>query len=488
MEKITKDLFCILIILLSLPSFSQQKLLSGFRAEASSGLLVSTNNRTPFLLKANRYGTVPLESQMLYLNTKLKKDYDSLYTIDRKLKRFNVGYELEPHINLGKTSQILLVQAYFKARYGAFEFYGGRRREIQGLVDTLGTMGSYIWSGNALPLPKVEVSIPNYTPILRNGLLSIKGNFAHGWFGKGDSVQNVWLHQKSFYARIGKPSWKLNLIGGFNHQVQWGGYPTKPFYDEISHQVINSFSTDFPTFLKVASGISMNKDGQGLTNPNGVPGNDATNRSGNHLGTIDIGIEISLLSFGKIMIYRQSIYEDGSLFYLNNISDGLLGFSFKPKHKILKNLSFEYIDSRSQGGELFEMIPELRGRDNYFNNSLYKDSWVYKNHIISNPLFFTDIENRQTKNKNYVINNRIQAVNFTIHYEMFKIAFVSKIVSSNNFGTYDTPRNSNRTSILNSAEFYFSVRKSLRITINNDIENKTFKNHGFDLKYPHRVK
>ncbi|WP_373511125.1 hypothetical protein [Persicitalea sp.] len=111
-------------------------------------------------------------------------------------------------------------------RYGAFELYAGHRREIVGLVDTTLTAGSYIWSGNALPVPKVQLSIPDYTPVLfKNKILAVKGQYSHGWFGSGDSTRNYYLHQTALYVRLGKPSWRFRMHGGFNPPGPMGGRP-----------------------------------------------------------------------------------------------------------------------------------------------------------------------------------------------------------------------------------------------------------------------
>ncbi|MCP9754962.1 hypothetical protein EGI26_07330 [Lacihabitans sp. CCS-44] len=398
-------------------------------------------------MRSKQYGLVPFKSGIGYLNLNIHQEYDSLFTIEKRLKRFGYGYGLEMHTNLGKVNQFLLPIGYVKIRYGAFELYGGRRREIQGLVDTLGTMGSYIWSGNALPMPKIEIAIPNYTPIMKNGLIAIKGNFAHGWFGKGDAVQNVWLHQKSFYARIGKPAWKVQLQGGFNHQVQWGGYPTKPFYDELSKKTITRFSTDFSTFIKVATGVSLNNKGQGL-NTNS-PANDALNRAGNHLGSVDIGLDLKLTNNYNILVYRQSFYEDGSLFYLNNIADGLFGITLNNNLGKIKKIIFEYFNSKSQGGEVYENLPELRGMDNYFNNGTYLDSWTYKSSIIGTPLILTNSSNKnhQTNDINYVFNNRITALNIGIGYNILSFENFTQILKSKHFGNYSYPLKLSQTSI-----------------------------------------
>lgn len=60
---------------------------------------------------------------------------------------------------------MIVPEAYLKARWGIFELSGGRRREIVGLLDTTLSTGSYAWSGNALPIPKIQLEIRDYAPI-----------------------------------------------------------------------------------------------------------------------------------------------------------------------------------------------------------------------------------------------------------------------------------------------------------------------------------
>lgn len=455
----------ILVFILTSSSLSfSQKWLKNTRAYSTLGIVVGSDSLSPFLIRSNQYGTLLNTSNFLYVNSGLYKQYDSLYTVNKKLKRFGIGYGIEGHANAGGTKQdFRLPEAYIKVRYGAFEVYGGRRREIQGLVDTSGTMGSYIWSGNALPLPKVEVSIPNYTPIIGKGLISIKGNFAHGWFGDGDSVKNYFLHQKSFYARVGRPNWKLKFFGSFNHQVQWGGRPATPFYDAISNQTISKFGSDFATFVKVATGVSLAYGSADWTNQSGVAANEAGNRSGNHLGTVDVGMEIYVAK-AKIFLYRQSVFEDGSLFYLTNISDGLNGVSLKLYDtKIIKSICFEYLNTTSQGGAIFsDIVAELRGVDNYFNNGIYKDNWTYNRMTIGNPLLspiniqHNSQELIQQFGVSYILNNRVSAYNFKINYNLNNLSFYSQLIYSDNYGNYafNTGKLKN-TSLIQSGNYKF---------------------------------
>lgn len=427
-----------------------QNIFSKTQYTLQSNLIFSTDKYTPFWLSANQYGEVPDKSGFISFRGSAHKEYDTLYhTSNLKMKKFGYGYGLRAVVNAGKVNQALLSEGYIKVRYGALELYGGRKREVFGLVDTLMSSGSFIWSGNALPLPKIQISIPNYTPILAKGLISIKGSFAHGWFGSTDSVKNYYLHQKSLYGRIGKPNWRMKFYAGFNHQVQWAGKPAKPFLDEASGQIISKYQSDFETYIKVVTGVSLNKNSDGVNQP-GAPANEALNRAGNHLGTVDLALEWEDEK-KRILIYRQSIYEDGSLYYLSNISDGLLGISLKMKDKnsILKNLIFEYLNTINQGGPLDAatgaVASELMGADNYFNNGIYKDGWTYRSKTLGSSYLIpyhripTIYTNSLNINQSYIINNRLEAFHTAISYAIKDLQFITRYSLSGNIGNYYLP-------------------------------------------------
>lgn len=422
-----------------------QALFSKVKYQLESGMYISTSNQTPFWLRSNQYGIVPVESPFLTVRGATHKEYDSTINQQNQPKKFSYGYGINTIVNVGKSSQILLPEAYIKLRYGAFEFYGGRRREIFGLVDSSLTSGSYIWSGNALPIPKVQISIPNYTSIIGHGVLSIKAGYAHGWFGHQGDVKNYFLHQKWLYGRIGKPNWKMKFYGGFNHQVQWGGIPIKPYIEAQTGTLISQFPSDFGTYLKVVSGVSLIKNNRGTDN---TPLNDAWNRAGNHLGSLDLASEINFRKI-DLFLYRQSIYEDGSLFYLNNITDGLFGFSIKRKNiqKGLTKICFEYLNTTNQGGATGSgnTVPQLRGQDNYFNNSLYINGWAYNQNNIGTPLLssLSQTNNALISQYNYgdvpqtyIVNNRVNGLHISFHGKVSKMNFSTKLMWTNNLGLY----------------------------------------------------
>ena len=116
----------------------------------------SSSNYTPFWLRANQFGAVPTEDN--YINVG-----GSTYIEYRKGKKIDWGFGASGRLNLGEIKADLLVQeAYLKGKWGIFELSAGRKKYIQGLVDSTLSSGSYIYSGNALPMPKIEIVVNEY--------------------------------------------------------------------------------------------------------------------------------------------------------------------------------------------------------------------------------------------------------------------------------------------------------------------------------------
>jgi hypothetical protein len=363
----------------------------------------SSSNYTPFWLRANQFGAVPTEENYVHVG-------GSTYIEYRKGKKMDWGFGASGRLNLGETKADLLVQeAYLKGKWGIFELSAGRKKYIQGLMDSTLSSGSFAFSGNALPMPKVEIVVNEYWhPDFLGGYLGFKGNFVHALFdNKRSDVDHIFLHQKSFYGRLGKPNSLFKFYGGFNHQVQWGG--TLKYADPTNQASRKGkVASSLKDYLYVITGQSMAAAG-GDTAKYGY--NDAYNRLGNHLGTVDVGMEIDG-KFGKVFFYRQSIYEDGSLFYGNNITDGLHGVAFSTKRKQgLLKLVFEYFNTTSQGGAggSGNTVGFLRGQDNYLNNSVYREGWTYLGRGLGSPLMTLDAETGLNAGKDiFYDNNRIE--------------------------------------------------------------------------------
>lgn len=401
-----------------------------------------SSDQTPFWLRANQYGVVPLRGSVARVSVGLQSDYRLTDSTGYRPK-VDWGYAANVVVNAGtdQTNQILLPEVYAKGRFGAFELYAGRRREIVGLVDTLLTTGAYAWSGNALPIPKIQLAVPSFTSIpFTKGVLSFMGAFAHGWFeNKGRLVTGSYLHHKYLYGRIGKSSWPFRIYTGFNHEVIWAGY--SPLISPFA-----SVNGQLPSTLRYYKYVV-------LGTRNGIDPNDRNvtsfeeNRIGNHLGSIDIAADVDLNNW-NIFIYRQLMYDDGSLFYGTNLEDGLNGLRIKNRQPatgsafFLQQITFEYLFTGSQGGDVFVITDPLRrGRDNYFNHSQFLDGWTYFGRSIGNPFLTPATEVRPSLPPNTgIANNRVSAFHVGLSALLAdKVTLMTRLSFSRNAGTYSIP-------------------------------------------------
>ncbi|WP_118976670.1 capsule assembly Wzi family protein [Taibaiella koreensis] len=383
----------------------------------------ASNGQVPFWMRSNQYGSIPLDGVSGSLSGYVFRDYKER-TQDWKP---DWGGAVEARTNLGNRAQLILVEAYLKARLNIFEIKAGRSRDRMGLVDSNLSSGAFSVSGNALGIPKLELSIPDYWKVpFTNGVLSIKGNFAIGYIGSIGTETNLympgvnadtWYHQKSFYGRLGKDSWKVKLYGGFNHQVFWGD--ENRYYHDWD-------LAPLPTAFKALTGTTYHGS-----------------KVGNHLGSIDQGIEIDL-SRVKINAYHQFFYDVGGLYHLSNIKDGLWGLSLTNGQEQSKEtigwqkVLVEFLYTKSQGGEPNAKITPS-GDENYYNG-MYTEGWTYQQQNLGSPL----LTNRQYMRaglphgsvNDYIVNNRVMAFHAGIMGNLYRWSVTAKATYSLNYGTW----------------------------------------------------
>ncbi len=437
---------CLLLIALILTSDGYGQASKPLRYRSEAGTYLSNAGQVPFWLRANQYGIVPRQAPLLTLRQGFRVDYhdapktklDSLRAANR---RIDWGWGAEAVLNVGESHKLLIPEAYVKVRFAnRLEVWAGRRREIIGLVDSTLSSGSYAWSGNTLPMLKIQVAVPDYLP--RNALFGFKGFYAHGWFEEERFINNVMLHQKALYGRFGKPHWRLKLYGGINHEVMWGGNTERlPGSVIKNNQLPNRFSDYIDVVTASTLGNRSNVD------TNRISAFDRENRIGNHLGSVDVGFEYTARHF-SVFAYRQSVYEDGSLFYLTNIRDGLHGLRIRnrqpvnPKTIQIQTLLLEYLFTQSQGGDLFtDTSPFQRGRDNYFNHSQYQDGWTRFGQTMGTPFITPMSESRPDLPRYaFINNNRVSVMHLGLAGQAFDfLRFQLKASYSENLGTYNTP-------------------------------------------------
>ncbi|WP_432709242.1 capsule assembly Wzi family protein [Pedobacter sp.] len=416
------------------------------KLEIETQIIGTTNHAVPFWMRSNQFGSIPLPGGSGSFIGRAYRNYDETkYSL--KKKTFDWGFGFEGRVNAGTGSNLTLIESFVKVRASIFQIKAGRTKDVTGLNgDTTLSSGNFAVAGNALGVPKIELSIPKYFSLpIFGGLLSFKGNFAHGWLGNTTILDKVnlgrngtintydrnpstYLHQKSLYVRLGKKSWRLQLYGGANHQVFWGN-------ERAAYGDLFDLST-LSTFFYVLRGKTYRH--------NPIP----HSKIGNQLGSIDLGAEYQFNNI-SISLYRQSIYETGALSKLANIKDGLNGITlanlkYKESNSDFrwKKILVEFFYSKDQAGYPWSK-PTQSGDEDYYNNYYYPQGWSYQGEGLGNPLITTapyandDLAAAPSK---YFSNNRVIAVHsgFTGSYKTFD--FLIKATYSKNYGTFATSK------------------------------------------------
>lgn len=396
------------------------------------GMLAATSSSTPFWLRANQFGMIPSASPVGLAGIGLHSDY--------RKKNWDWGYGVQAWAYAGKETNLLLPEAYIKAKYQKLEIWGGRRKQIIGIVgDSLLTSGAYIQSGNSLPIPQIQIGFTNYVPLFK-GLISFKAMLTHGWFDSNPVVKNHYLHQKSFYLKFGKPKWPVRIAGGFNHNVQWGGTVVMP----NRHTVGKEYPHELIDYWYVVSGKRIPTFG--FVDPEKYDIIDRGNRVGNHLGSLDLSVEVSLPGT-EMVIYRQFLYDDGSLYYKKGFKDGLNGISLKfnkdqSSRFRITGITGEFLYTINQGGSGFALDGSPRGKDDYFNHLQYS-GWVYNENTIGTafivPKELTKANLPRNSEFKFSNNTRVKLFHLGLSGNVDKITFICKVSYSDNKGTYERP-------------------------------------------------
>ncbi len=395
-------------------------------------ILASSSKRTPFWQHTNQWRTVPTEAPAALLGTGLDFRKTILRNPSGKsVLAFSAGAELVAVAS--RSPEILLPQAYAGIGFKGLELTVGRWKQYVGLSDySLGT-GSYIWAGNALPIPKIQIGFQNYTAVpFTRQFLSFKGFYSDGIFENTRAVTtNLKLHNKSFYLRIGQPKSVVKLHGGFNHAVQWGG--KSPYHTENGQM-----PRGFKNYLNAVTGL---KPHGRLANASAF---DNGNRVGNHVASVDVAAELDLRKV-HVFLYRQNLVEDGSLFYLNNIKDGLNGISLSLKGQerggfVLRRIVGEFLYTKSQGGDKMEPGSHIRGNDDYFNNGQVRDGWSYHGRALGTPFITPGSDNAWPAYADFFTNNnRVWVAHLGLQGSAGGFLWSSKLSYSDNEGSYAAP-------------------------------------------------
>lgn len=414
-----------------------QSVTSGWQRQVEVGGLAASGGAMPFWLRANQWGTVPLTNPAGTLRAGIWKPYRSDTSTTGQQRQLDWSMGAQVVGNLASERNVLLPELYVKGRWRSIELSVGRWKQLTGLGDSTLSSGFINGSGNALPIPKVQLATRGYVSLgFTKKFIALNAGFVHGWF-TGAYIQGSYLHQKYLYMRLGKPTSRFKGYFGINHEVQWAG--------QADYLKGSSVAVDgkLPSELKYYPYVVLGK------RPDNWQTTDYTSFDGaywfgNGLGSTDLGVEMSTQT-GTWLLYHQHIYEDLSGLLWLNLPDGLTGLSWHRKPTTsggwLTRLVVEYVTTMNQSGPTFDFNAAYQGEDNYFNHGQYREGWSYLGLTIGTPFLMptSDVSVR-AQDGQFFPNNRIKMAYMAVMGQLIHdLDWTLRLSYSHNYGTYSSP-------------------------------------------------
>ena len=347
-------------------------------------LFSSESNEMPHYLMANRWGLVQ------------KEDFQSLTYIDLN-KRFNFKNNLSLELgglvgfSLGDEPDYILNELYAQLDFYSLQMFIGKKHHTQGNTPENLSSGSMTVSSNASPIPKISIGFNDFVTVPYTfDLLQLKGNYSHGWFQGDRYVDEILLHEKSFFVRLNSTV-GLYPYGGLVHEAMWYGIPNEGEYE--GEEVNNLDLTNYIVILRARAG-----------NEDAIIEGERINKAGDHIGAWEYGL-YGYYNIVNFQLYYQHLFEDGSGMEYQNEYDGLWGINIEPKTiDFINDISFEFLTTKFQSGDAHDKDGEiLGGRDSYYDHYVYRNGWTHLNQVLGNSFFSTIGEDSTLR----VANNRM---------------------------------------------------------------------------------
>lgn len=332
-----------------------------FQSGIMSGLMLQSGVDTmPFWLTANRMGLFDTRSagNALFYQTWrghfLKTEPNWEMTIQGN---YSALLSDEDHAFRVSTLSVHLTGHRF------FRFSAGRYPEIVGFTAPYLSTGAMMQSLNALPLWKVAIENPEFWSFPGSwGRIQFKGRWSEGITTDNRYMDGTNVHQKYLYINV-KPHRNLNLMGGFIHQVQWGGSSPDGRREHRS----------FSDYLSSVFGSS---ESDAVVTP--------------------LGNSIAAYDFAATFHHSKFSAAAMRLFYLEDLVstrfrspwDGLWSgwFHWKDGTPAVNYVVYEHINTKQQDAR----IVDIPGRANYYTHGRYRNGWTHYGHGMGNPLFTVD--------------------------------------------------------------------------------------------------
>lgn len=269
----------------------------------------------------------------------------------------------------------------------------GRKQKEELYKGLSATNENILWSLNARPLPGIQFSTARtiFFGKERRGL-GFDACLEEYLTDDDRYVDETRIHHKSFHL-VYRSSEKFQIRVGLQHFAEWAGI--SPVYGPLP--------SSFQDYLNVFAGR------EGSDSVNG----EEANSLGNHLGSYELYLNTEIAKY-KIQLIYNHIFEDGSGRVLRNTPDGRYGIYIEDVDPVADRwvdaVMYELFYTKNQSRK----SPTSDGRDNYFNNNLYRSGWTYEHRVIGVPFITLD------EDRFRIANNTLIAHHFGITGLLFE--------------------------------------------------------------------
>ena len=403
--------------------------------DVSSRLAGSTGEYMPFWSRTGQDGILPVRSSGL-----LTVGTDIFYKNPKGLF-FEAGTNLVGALSLKSPLNSAPVYGFVDRLYvsGGWKMLRmdiGLKPRRGDLGEMSITGGDIMMSGNARNMPGINLS-SDWIYFEKGQWIGIKGNLAHYHLFDSRKVEGAMIHDKSVAIKLALGK-KVDLMAGFHHYAQWGGY------SERDGQQSQTFKDYIKIFFAQRGDASDSKS-------------DQLNVFGNHLGNEWARLVWRAKPFTLTFQYDKP-FEDNSGMKFQNFPDGVwtLQFALTDRKAFLTDVTYEFINTTWQSGnvhdrpateeEMAKQDPDdpwygkvvVGGIDNYFNNTPYASGWTHYGRIIGLPLITPGAPiDGETPG---IVNNRVRGHHLALAgIVKQKIPYRFKATFTENFGLYYTP-------------------------------------------------
>ncbi len=425
----------ILVFFLSVAAYAQKWSLEW---DAYARTALGTGEYLPFWARTGEDGTLPVASaETMSVGTQIR--YDASCGLYFQAGAKVVGAAGAKSLLNENPVYGMVDRLYVSGGWRRIHLDLGMKPQERELSDLTVSGGNVLYSRNSRNMPGINLHT-DWLSWDRIPWIGIKGNLAHYRMTGDRCVMNTLLHNKGVagFLKLGK---RVEIMAGFDHYAQWGGY------SDVYGQQLQSFKD----YLNVFFGKKGGDDALWT---------DQNNVFGNHLGREWARISWKADDFTMTFQYDK-MFEDNSGMVFRNFPDGVwtLEFAFRRRDAFVTDIAYEFINTTWQTGplhdrpatedELAKQDPDdpfygkivLGGCDNYFNNSPYNSGWTHYGRVIGLPLIIPAAPGADGITRG-VINNRVRGHHLGIKGVCASVPYKFMSTFTQNFGLYHQSKDS----------------------------------------------